>query len=260
MAHEGTQGASCWGAANAVHVVHAAHTLHAAHAAHVAPPPALPAGVEDYLQELYAPNLYATYSDNDLVLQAAQVGCRCRSCCVHSSSHALPLGSAVHCKAGQPGHWHAPGGSKPAGVGLEHEGSDCTTAPRDIWDHVGATGPTYCFWYLPCHSLADPYPRSSSSGGGGSSGSVDWAAHSGCVACRHRCGESGVVGNSWRHLTTAAARAACRSRAAAAARPAAGHGSSARKVAAARDAARCAAAPPAAKLAGQAAAAAGGNG
>lgn len=30
-------------------------------------------GVEDYLQELYVPNLYATYSDKDLVLQAAQV-------------------------------------------------------------------------------------------------------------------------------------------------------------------------------------------
>ncbi|KAL4439906.1 hypothetical protein ABPG75_002907 [Micractinium tetrahymenae] len=30
-------------------------------------------GVEDCLQELYVPNLYATYSDNDLVLQSAQI-------------------------------------------------------------------------------------------------------------------------------------------------------------------------------------------
>lgn len=36
-------------------------------------------GVEDYLQELYVPNLYATYSDKDLVLQAAQVGGSCRT-------------------------------------------------------------------------------------------------------------------------------------------------------------------------------------
>lgn len=86
---------------------------------HVAPPDN-PSGVEDHLQQLYVPNLYATYSNNDLVLQAAQVG-RSRPALGHSSACCM---AAVHCR----------------GLPPESRFADCANSKLDVSERLMCLG------------------------------------------------------------------------------------------------------------------------